>query len=184
MMSLELGLVDRQAALSYGEHFIQANVISENMYLNLYQKVFLLRGLYSLLRNLKFSVKFFSGDLSTVSTYCPYGLKLLACQLLLEITAFLRDSCRAYATDKENTTFPKNCINDNRKVSSASIAHARRSVASRSHRAPVIAVSDETGSTAGAKRKTSGYSRHGWLCIFLSISLLDSIGNCSLGSRH
>eukprot|EP00795_Rhopilema_esculentum_P015050 gene15050-6214_t len=100
------------------------------------------------------------GDLSTVSTYCPYGLKLLACQLLLEITAFLRDSCRAYGTDKENATFPKNCVNDNRKVSSASIAHARRSVASRSYRAPVIAVSDETGSTAGAKRKTSGYNRY------------------------
>ncbi len=99
---------------------------------------------------------FLSGDLASISTECPYGIKLLVCQLLLEITSFLRDNYLLSLTYRERTlTSASRSHVDNRKKSTVSLCKPGR-VGGR-HPMPVIAVHDEANMTVVPKRKMSGY---------------------------
>ena len=118
----------------------------------------------------KFHSFFFSviGDISSISSECPYGIKLLACQLLVEITAYLRDHYLSYLAERDTPVAitAKHSVDYQRKVSSASLYKIKKTIASRLH-APVIAVQDETGNMAAGKRKISGFSRQGmFYCSF------------------
>lgn len=118
------------------------------------------------------------GDISSISSECPYGIKLLACQLLVEITAYLRDNYLSYLADRDTpvTATAKHSVDYQRKASSASLYKLKKTAASKLH-APVIAVQDETGNMAAGKRKISGFSRQGmfyWISgIFFSNSFLS-----------
>eukprot|EP00794_Sanderia_malayensis_P013748 gene13748-15184_t len=99
------------------------------------------------------------GDLASTSTDCPYGIKLLACQLLLEITAFLRDHYVAFLSTRERSMTNTSRSNANsRKASSVSPYKMNRSAGSKAPTMPAIAVQDETDFAEKlVKRKTSAY---------------------------
>lgn len=106
---------------------------------------------------------FLIADISLVSNTCPYTIKLLACQLLLEITSFLRDNYLDYLCEKDvpSSSSPRGSSDYVRKLSSSSTSRINKTLLLKVPLAPAIAVQDESGSSTSGLRKYSGYSRFG-----------------------